>query len=207
MPIDDRRRDRWRRGWDRNAATYDRQIQRMDRRVFRNSRQWICERATGDVLEVAIGTGLNLPFYPAEVHLTGLDYSGAMLAVARERADALGRPVDLHVGNAEALPWPDATFDTVVCTFSLCAIPDHRAAVAEMVRVLRPGGRLLLADHIRADNPVLRGAQWLVELFSVPFAGEHYLRRPLTEVLAHGLTVEECDRFSLKMVERLAARR
>ena len=101
----------------------------------------------------------------------------------------------------------DAGFDTVVCTFSLCAIPDHHRAVAEMARVLRPGGLLLLADHVRSTHRIVRGGQRLAELISVPLGGEHFRRRPFDLVTAAGLRVEHHDRFALGIVERLAARR
>ncbi|MGH3847173.1 MAG: class I SAM-dependent methyltransferase, partial [Pseudonocardiaceae bacterium] len=100
----------------------------FDRVVFRDTRSWICQQVSGEVLEVAVGTGLNLAHYPPDVRLTGIDLSQEMLAIARRRADDLDRHVELRVGDAEALDMPSATFDTVVCTFSLCAIPDHRKA-------------------------------------------------------------------------------
>ncbi|MGH3900037.1 MAG: class I SAM-dependent methyltransferase, partial [Pseudonocardiaceae bacterium] len=137
------RRARWRRYWDRQSATYDREMRFLDRALFRDTRSWICQQVTGEVLEVAIGTGLNLEHYPPDVRLTGIELSSGMLAIARRRAVALDRHVELQVADAEALEMPTATFDTVVCTFSLCAIPDHRKALAEMARVLRPGGVLL----------------------------------------------------------------
>ncbi|WP_410575354.1 class I SAM-dependent methyltransferase [Amycolatopsis sp. cmx-4-61] len=197
----------WRRYWDRKSATYDAEMGVWDRRLFGDSRQWACGQAVGEVLEVAIGTGLNLPCYPAEVTLTGLDLSEGMLAIARERARRLGRPVTLRVGSAEDLPFAGASFDTVLCTFGLCAIPGPAAAVGEMVRVLRPGGRLILVDHVGSSSRVVRGAQWLVELASVPLAGEHFRRRPLELVEALGLPVERRERFKLGLVERLVARR
>jgi ubiquinone/menaquinone biosynthesis C-methylase UbiE len=137
--------DRWRRYWDKTSASYDRQMRFCDRVLLADSRSWVCAQATGNTLEVAIGTGLNLPFYPGEVQLTGIDFSPAMLGVAQTRARQLGRTVDLQEADAQALPFPDASFDTAVCTFALCAIPDERRAVSEMIRVLRPGGLLLLA--------------------------------------------------------------
>jgi ubiquinone/menaquinone biosynthesis C-methylase UbiE len=85
------------------------------------------------------------------VQLTGVDQSPAMLDIARDRAGQLGLAVDLRLGDAQALQFPADCFDTVVCTFSLCAIPDDRKAVAEMARVLRPGGLLLRADHVEAS--------------------------------------------------------
>jgi ubiquinone/menaquinone biosynthesis C-methylase UbiE len=77
------------------------------------------------VLEIAIGTGLNPPFYPADVRLTGIEISSAMLEIARRRSHSLGRQVDLVIGDAQALPFPDQHFDTVVCTIALCSIPRH----------------------------------------------------------------------------------
>jgi hypothetical protein len=146
--VSDKRVQRLRRYWDRNARNYDKQIAFWERRLFSDGRRWVCSQASGEVLEVAIGTGRNLPYYPQGIHLTGIEFSPAMLALARQRADELGLNVDLRVGDAQALDLPDARFDTVVCTLSLCAIPDDRQAVAEMWRVLRPGGRLLLLDHV-----------------------------------------------------------
>ena len=201
------RRARWRRYWDKHAKSYDRQMTFFDRRLFGDTRPWVCAKARGDVLEVAIGTGLNLPHYPPEVRLTGIEYSPAMLAIARRRAAELGRDVDLRDGDAHRLQFPDGSFDTVVCTYSLCAIPDEQRAVAEMIRVLRPGGTLLLADHVASSARPVRAAQWLLELVTVPHGGEHYLRRPLHTVQAAGLSIDAHDRFKLGIVERLAARK
>ncbi len=198
--------ERLRRRWDRFSASYDRRMAWSERRLFRDTRPWIAGRATGAVLEVAIGTGLNLPHYPKGVRLTGVDMSPGMLAVAGDRARQFGVDADLRTGDAHALDFPDGHFDTVLCTFSLCAIPDDARAVAEMVRVLRPGGRLLLADHIVSSRWWLATAQWFADL-AVPLSGEHYRRRPIRHVEALGLPVEEHDRFAAGTIERLAARK
>jgi ubiquinone/menaquinone biosynthesis C-methylase UbiE len=200
------RRQRWQRYWNRHAYSYDREMALLDRLLFRDTRRWVCAQATGQVLEVAIGTGLNIGFYPHGVALTGIDLSPAMLAIARRRAHELGRTVDLRCENAEALNFPDASFDTVVCTFALCGIPDHKQAVAEMVRVLRPGATLLLADHVAAAHPALRAVQGLAELVSVPVGGEHLRRRPIELVRSTGLRIVRHDRFAAGIVERLTAR-
>jgi ubiquinone/menaquinone biosynthesis C-methylase UbiE len=130
-----------------------------------------------------------------------------MLGVAQTRARQLGRIVDLQVADAQALPFPDASFDTVVCTFALCAIPDERRAVAEMIRVLRSGGLLLLADHIAAATWPVRGLQRILELATVPLQGEHMRRRPLRQVQAEELQIQRRERFKAGMVERIAARK
>ncbi len=180
------REERLRRYWDKHAGSYDKQMGFLDRHLFAGSRDWICAKAEGQVLEVAIGTGLNLAHYPAEVQLTGVEWSPAMLDIAKDRAGQLGRVVDLRLGDAQALEFPGACFNTVVCTFSLCAIPDDRQAVAEMARVLRPGGLLLLADHVEATSWWARAAQALIEVASVPAGGEHFRRRPIMQVRALG---------------------
>jgi len=207
VPGEQRNRDRWRRYWDKASVSYDRQMQFCDRVLLGDSRPWVCAQATGHSLEVAIGTGLNLPFYPAGVELTGIDFSPAMLGIAQTRARQLGRTIDLQEADAQALPFPDASFDTVVCTFALCSIPDERRAVGEMIRVLRPGGLLLLADHIAGATWPVRGLQRILELATVPLQGEHMLRRPLRQVQAEGLQIERRERFKAGMVERLAARK
>ncbi len=207
MPTD-HERARWARHWDRAAPSTDASMRFMDRVLFRDSREWVCgQAATGEVLEVAVGTGLNLPHYRPEVELVGVDLSPAMVELARGRARETGRAADLRVGDAEALGFPDESFDSVVCTVSLCGVPDPRRAIGEMVRVLRPGGALLLADHVVARHAPLRGVQWLVERVSVPTMGEHFRRRPGDEVGALGLRIERRERFALGVVERLAARK
>jgi ubiquinone/menaquinone biosynthesis C-methylase UbiE len=207
MPVTTEQTAKLRRYWDKHADRYDQQMQYWDRKFFGNSRAWVCQQATGKVLEVAIGTGLNLAHYPESVALTGVDFSPAMLAQAQERARQLGRRVELAEGDAQALGFPDNSFDTVVSTFSLCSIPDDRQSVAEMRRVLRPGGLLLLADHVASTAWWARGIQRLLELVTVPVGEEHFLRRPLEQVRAQGFEVERQERFKLGIVERLAARK
>jgi len=193
--------------WDSQAGSYDGSMDFWDRHLFGDSRPWVCGRAAGDVLEVAVGTGRNLPHYPQGVRLTGIDWSSAMLGIARNRAATLEREADLRQGDAQALEFPDASFDTVLCAFGLCAIPDERRAIAEMARVLRPGGRLLLVDHVAASAHPLRAVQWLYERYTIPREGEHFRRRPLTHVREAGFVIEETQRFKLGTVERLCARK
>ncbi|MFC9255032.1 class I SAM-dependent methyltransferase [Amycolatopsis thailandensis] len=198
---------RWNRYWDGKSRSYDREMQFLDRKLFGDSRAWACGQAAGDVLEVAVGTGLNLPLYPDGIALTGIDLSDGMLAIARGRAERLGHPVTLNQADAHDLPFDAGSFDTVVCTLGLCAIPDDGKALREMARVLRPGGRLILLDHIASSSRAVRGLQWVTEKITVPMAGEHFLRRPLDKLDDLGLTVERRERFKLGLVERLVARK
>jgi ubiquinone/menaquinone biosynthesis C-methylase UbiE len=201
------RTQRWHRYWDRKSRSYDREMQFMERALFGDSRGWACSQANGDVLEVAVGTGVNFPTYPPHVRLTGIDISEEMLAIARTRASELGREVELRQGDAHALPLSDATFDTVVCTFGLCAIPDIDAALDEMTRVLKPEGKLILVCHVASTSRSARVMQRALEVFTVPMASEHFLRRPLTKVVDRPFVIERSERFKLGLVERIVARK
>ena len=198
---------RWHRYWDKKSRGYDREMKFMERMLFGDSRSWACSQANGEVLEVAVGTGLNLDAYPSGVRLTGIDLSEQMLAIATTRAAELGRDVDLRQGDAHHLPFADATFDTVVCTFGLCAIPDIDAALDEMTRVLRPGGKLILVDHVASTSRIARGIQRTLEVITVPMASEHFLRRPRAKLEQRPFTIERVERFKLGLIERLVAQK
>ncbi|MGH2753035.1 MAG: class I SAM-dependent methyltransferase [Actinomycetota bacterium] len=202
-----RANDKRRRAWAKRASNYDKSIGFFERRIFGTGhREWACSKAAGDVLEIAVGTGLNLPHYPEEVRVTGLDLSPEMLEIARTRAGDLGRRVELREGDAHALPLPDASFDAVVCTYSLCNIPNPALAISEMKRVLRAGGKLILVDHIRSVVKPIVWFQKAVEFFSMRFEGEHLTRRPLEQVTAAGFEVTQKDRLARGgVVERLVA--
>jgi ubiquinone/menaquinone biosynthesis C-methylase UbiE len=208
LPLDERIKanDLRRRAYAKDAPKFDRQMGFFERRVFGSEhRSWACSRANGETLEVGVGTGLNLAHYPDTVRITGLDLSPEMLALARERATTLGRKVELKEGDAQELPFEDATFDTVVCTYSLCSVPDVERTIAEMKRVLKPGGRLILVDHVRSSVKPIFWIQRLVEFFEVRKEGEYQTRRPLIQVKEADFEVKERDRMRAGIVERLFA--
>jgi len=197
--------EKQKRVWDKSASSYDGQMDFVERLLGRGDREWLGERASGRVLEVAIGTGRSLRYYLNASSLTGIDVSPEMLAVARRRAEERGLPVDLLEGAAEHLPVEDAAYDSVVCCLSLCTIPDPAAAIAEMQRALVPGGRLLLVDHVASSWPPVYAVQWLVERISIRVAGEHYTRRSLPLVEAAGFEIVETLRHKAGMMERIHA--
>lgn len=193
--------------FDKQAPSYDRTMARFERLLFGGMREWACSRARGDVLEIAAGTALNLSHFPDETRLTGVELSPQMAELGRKRAAELGREIDMRVGDAERLDFPDESFDTVVCTFGLCTIPDDRAAVREAKRVLRPGGRILLAEHVRSPNRLVRTIQRVLDPLAHRFGGDHLLREPLEPLDEEGFEVEELERAKAGYVELVAARK
>jgi ubiquinone/menaquinone biosynthesis C-methylase UbiE len=196
---------RVRRLQDKAAPKYDRTMGRWERLLFGGGREWVCSQARGDVLEIAPGTGRNLPHYPSDVRLTAVELSPKMLEIARERAADLGREVDLRVGDAQALDFPDDSFDTVVCTFALCTIPDERQALAEAHRVLRPGGRFLWIEHVGSPARPVHAVQYLLDKVTVRLEGDHQTREPLDHLEPVGFHVEQLQRSKWGIVERGAA--
>jgi ubiquinone/menaquinone biosynthesis C-methylase UbiE len=140
------------------------------------------------------------------VQLSGIDLTPEMLAIAHQRSTDLAVPVTLSEADAQALPFRDEAFDTVVCTYAMCSVPDERAALLEMWRVLKPGGRLILVDHIRSSVKPLYWLQRLME--RMPSRNRNDLtRRPRDHLEATGFTIEASERFRAGVVERLVARK
>ncbi len=189
---------RVRRAFDASAARYDRSMAQAERWVLGEQRRWAVSRARGRVLEIAVGTGLDLPLYGEGVdEVVGVDLSPAMLDVARRRLRDRGPggpPVELRVGDAQALDLPTASVDTVVSTYSLCAVPDPARALDEARRVLRPGGRLVLVEHGPALTRWVRAGQRLLDPVTVRLHEEHLLRDPAEAARGAGFDVAEVDR-------------
>jgi SAM-dependent methyltransferase len=195
-----------RRRYAREAPTYDREMDFSERWFFGTEhRGWACSQAVGDTLEVAIGTGLNLPHYATDVRLLGVDLSPEMLALAESAAKRIGRTIELSVGDAQDLPFADRSFDRVVCTYGLCSVSDDARVIFEMERVLRPGGRLILVDHIRSSITPIFWVQWLYEVIWSRPRGGYVTRRPALHVMAAGFQIEVRDRLRAGIVERLVA--
>ncbi len=156
-------------------------------------RKRIIGAAEGEVLEIGLGSGLNLPLYGPQVRrVVGLEPSVPLL---RHAAAAQARvPVHLLEGSAEAIPLDSASIDTVVTTWTLCTIPDAAAALAEVRRVLRPGGQLLFVEHGRAPEPgVARWQDRLDPLWSRLAGGCHLNRRIADLVGGGGLRLERLE--------------
>ncbi len=165
------------------------------------------------VFLAVIASGLDraksLPGFPADSYvefMLAIPFVHGSLFTSLNAATELGRDIELRMGDAQALDLPDGQFDTVVATLTLCSIPDDRRAVAEARRVLRPGGRFLLFEHVRSPLLPVRLLQRLLDPLFVHCYGDHLLREPLDHLAAAGFVVERVERSKGGMIERLVAR-
>ena len=158
------------------------------------ARRFVVPEATGKVLEVGVGTGLNFGLYRDIESLAGVEPDPYMLERSRPRAAELPFPAELHQAGGEKMPFADATFDTAVITFTLCTIPDPAAALAEVRRVLKPGGRVLFAEHTRSIQPLVGSVQdLLTPLWNVIGGGCHLNRRAVELVQAAGFALRQVE--------------
>ncbi len=141
------------------ARIYDLLMVPSDRLGLRHQRERLCSTADGRVLEIGIGTGLNIPFYAAASEVVGIDTHHGMLKRSVRRTWESPAPVRLVVADARQLPFPDHFFDSVVVGFSLCTIPTPERALEEIARVARPAGRLYFLEHVRSPRPRMGGFQ------------------------------------------------
>lgn len=193
--------------YDKMAPSYDRRIRLVDRFLFEEGRRWLGAEAAGQTLEVGVGTGLSLPFYGHNSRVTGVDMSSAMLEIAAQRRAGPGLVVRLVQGDAEALPFRAASFDTVVFSLTLCTVPDDGRAVAEALRVVRQGGRVLLLEHVRSDLFSVRLVQRLLDPLFQHFQADHLLRDPVKQLRRAGLSIETVKRSRWGIVARAAGRK
>jgi ubiquinone/menaquinone biosynthesis C-methylase UbiE len=170
-----------------------------------NLRDDVVSRAKGRVLEVAVGTGQNLQYYCTGCEIIAVDVSGEMLKVARQRGAKLNVKVQFAMADAEALPFRDRCFDTVVSSLSTCTFPNPANALQEMARVSKPSSQILLLEHGRSDREWLgRWQDRHADKISKPF-GCHWNREPLELAKTAGLTITRARRSFFGVFYRIAA--
>jgi ubiquinone/menaquinone biosynthesis C-methylase UbiE len=193
------------RRFDALAPDYDRLEWLVEVAALHRLRRQVFRQAHGDVLEVAAGTGKNLPWYPPGCRITAIDVSGGMLTRARERARALGLQVSFARMDAEALAFPDHSFDTVASSLSTCTFPDPVAALREMGRVCRPGGRILLLEHGRSRWAWISRLQDRYEDVQARQLCCHWNRAPDELLRAAGLTLVKDRRTLAGVIHQIVA--
>ena len=189
--------------YDRIAPIYD----LMEWLMERSARKWrrlLWAQVEGErVLEVGVGTGKNMPYYPAGARVTAIDLSAKMLRRARRWAEREKIEVDLRQMDAQALNFPDQSFDTVVASFVFCSVPDPELGMGELGRVTKSGGEILLLEHMRPENP------WLGRLFDlfnplvVRLFGFNINRRTLVNIERVGLEIERVQNLDKMGIVKL----
>ncbi len=184
-----------RKKYDKLADYYDLMEGRYELLMgLKKLRRELLRGATGNVLEIAVGTGKNLPFYSGDCQLTAIDMSEAMLERAKTRAEKIGLSATFLSMDAETLSFPEKSFDTVVSSLSMCTFPDPIGVLTEMARVCRPNGRILLLEHGRSSVKIL--ARWMDRRADrhAKRAGCYWNREPQELVQQAGLRIVETQR-------------
>jgi len=192
--------------YDRMARLY-RSLENLDRRWTWDWRADLWSRVEGNrVLEVGAGTGINFPFHPAEAEVAALDVSSKMLAVARGHSAQSAARVQFVLGDVQDLPWASGSFDTVVGTFVFCSVPDALRGLQEVRRVLRPGGRLLLLEHVISSRRWLAALMRLLDPVMARLAGAHIARDTIDNVQSAGFVDVIAWPLVLDVVQHIEAR-
>ena len=176
--------------YDRLAPLYDRLESLMERRA-RAWRKRLWDRVEpGKILDAGVGTGKNIPYYPAGAQVFGVDLSSAMLDQARQRGQRDHVEVKLREMDVQSLEFPDDSFDTAVATFVFCSVPDPILGLQELARVVKPRGKILLLEHVRLESPLLGRIMDLVNPWIVRMLGANINRQTVDNVRRAGLLVE-----------------
>ena len=199
--------ERIRRLYDDRAATYDRSIGIVERILLGRFRHSYGALLRGETIEIGVGSGLNIPYYAPDVtRAVGVDLSREMLRHAHERATHLGIPFALIQADAEVLPFPDASFDTVAISLALCTIPNPVKALLELGRICRPGGRLVMLEHVRSTARPLAALQRALSPLNERAIGCHLDRDTFGLARSLGFAIDETRARLFDSVQLVVAR-
>jgi len=197
-----------RKRYNRFAPVYDIMEGLVERSTYSKWRKILWNKVEGsNILEVGVGTGKNFPYYPVDAEITAIDFSEKMLSRAREKAEKRGLAVHLLQMDAQNLEFKDNTFDSVVASFAFCSVPDPVRGLIEVGRVCKPGGKVLLLEHVLSANTILAWMMNLTNPVVVRIVGANINRRTVANVIKSGLKLEQVTDVGYGIFKLIEARK
>ena len=191
--------------YDRIAPYFDKIEGMMEKMMLGDLRTIIWGKLTGEkILEAGVGTGKNFPYYPAKT-ISAIDFSPAMIKQAENKRQQLGVVVDLSIMDVQLLDFPDNHFDSIVATFLFCSVPGPKQGLLELKRVCKPGGEVLLLEHVLSSNKFAASIMHLLNPIVVRLFGANINRETVKTIQASGFSSVEVLPESLHIVKLIRA--
>jgi phosphatidylethanolamine/phosphatidyl-N-methylethanolamine N-methyltransferase len=191
--------------YDRIAPYFDGMEAVVEGLLFKSWRKRLWDKVDGyHILEIGVGTGKNFDYYPKDARITGIDFSEKMLTQAKRKRDRKKVNVDLELMDVQSLCFADNSFDTVIGSFVFCSVPLPVKGLKELYRVCKPGGQVLLLEHVLSSKPVIAGAMNLLNPLVVALVGANINRQTVKNVQAcafGAVRVDECSSDIIKLIE------
>ena len=180
----------------------------MEGLFFKNRRTKLWEKVDGyHVLEVGVGTGKNFDYYPADARITAIDFSQEMLKQAAHKKNRKNTPVELHLMDVQSLCFADNSFDTVIGSFVFCSVPLPLKGLKELYRVCKPGGQVLLLEHVLSSKPVLAKVMNFINPVILALAGANITRNTVKNIKACGFASVRVDERSGDIIKLIEAKK
>lgn len=192
-----------RKKYDRVSKIYDIFEQPMETMSLKKWRLEVTKELKGKILEVGVGTGKNIPYYPDDMDITAIDFSNKMLERAREKAIKLNKKVELIQMDAQNMDFPDNTFDMIFTTCVFCSVPDPIKGLLEIKRVCKSDGKIIMIEHVRSEKKMLGLVMDIFNPVIVNLYGANINRRTVDNVKKAGFTKVEVTNLTGDIVKKI----